>query len=95
MALDGIVISNLIYDLDRTVKGARISKIAQPETDELLFTLKGPGGQTRLSISASASLPLMYLTDKNKPSPPSAPGFCMHRRKHIGTGRITAISQPG
>ena len=57
MALDGIVISNLIYDLDRTVKGARISKIAQPETDELLFTLKGPGGQTRLSISASASAP--------------------------------------
>ncbi len=95
MALDGIVISNLIYDLDRTVKGARISKIAQPETDELLFTLKGPGGQTRLSISASASLPLMYLTDKNKPSPPSAPGFCMLLRKHIGNGRITDISQPG
>ena len=95
MALDGIVISNLIYDLDQTIKGSRIRKIAQPETDELLFTFKGTGGQVRLSISASASLPLMYLTDKNKPSPPTAPGFCMLLRKHIGNGRVTSISQPG
>ncbi len=41
MALDGIVISNLIYDLNRTISGCRISKIAQPETDELMLTCKG------------------------------------------------------
>ena len=95
MALDGIVISNLIYDLNNTIKDCRISKIAQPETDELLFTFKGRTGQTRLSISASASLPLMYLTDKNKPSPMTAPNFCMLLRKHIANGRIVSISQPG
>ena len=38
MALDGIVISNLVYELNQTLENARISKIAQPETDELLFT---------------------------------------------------------
>lgn len=95
MALDGLVISNLIYDLKNTIKGCRISKIAQPETDELLFTFKGSFGQVRLSISASASLPLMYLTDKNKPSPMTAPNFCMLLRKHIGNGRIVDITQPG
>ena len=41
MALDGIVIANLVHELNETVLNTRISKIAQPETDELLFTLKG------------------------------------------------------
>ena len=95
MALDGIVISNLIYDLNQFASGGRISKIAQPETDELLLTLKGHNGQKRLLISASASLPLMYLTDKNKQSPLTAPNFCMLLRKHIANGRITKIYQPG
>ena len=95
MALDGLVISNLIHDLNHTVKGCRISKIAQPETDELLLTFKGSFGQIRLSISASASLPLIYLTDKNKQSPMTAPNFCMLLRKHISNGRIVDITQPG
>ena len=63
--------------------------IAQPENDELLLTVKGSEGQYRLLLSASASLPLAYLTSQNKPSPMSAPNFCMLLRKHIGGGRIT------
>lgn len=95
MALDGIVISNLAYELNKTLENARISKIAQPEADELLFTCKGTNGQFRLAISASASLPFVYLTQENKPSPPQAPTFCMVLRKHIGGGRILRIYQPG
>ena len=49
----------------------------------------------RLFLSASASLPLIYFTEKNKPSPLTAPNFCMLLRKHIGTGRIVKVSQPG
>lgn len=95
MALDGIVISNLVYELNQTLTNARISKIAQPETDELLFTCKGQNGQHRLAISASASLPFVYLTKENKPSPLQAPTFCMVLRKHIANGRILRIYQPG
>ena len=69
MALDGIVISNLVYELNQVLENARISKIAQPETDELLFTCKGPNGQSRLAISASASLPFVYLTQELGISP--------------------------
>ena len=94
MALDGIVIANLVHELNETVLNTRISKIAQPETDELLFTLKGKDGQKRLLFSASASLPLIYLTGNNKPSPMTAPNFCMLLRKHIANGRITKIWQP-
>lgn len=95
MALDGIVISNLVYELNNKLSNARISKIAQPETDELLFTCKGPNGNHRLAISASASLPFVYLTQENKPSPLQAPTFCMVLRKHIANGKILRVYQPG
>ncbi len=93
MALDGIVIANLVCELNQNILNSRINKIAQPEKDELLFTLKGPNGQQRLS--ASASLPFLYLTDQNKKSPLTAPNFCMLLRKHIANGRIIRIEQPG
>lgn len=95
MALDGIVISNLVYELNQVLTNARISKIAQPENDELLFTCKGAAGQHRLAISASASLPFVYLTGENKQSPLQAPTFCMVLRKHIANGKILRIYQPG
>ena len=87
MAFDGITIANIVHELNRNLLDGRINKIAQPETDELLLTIKTPGGQRRLSISASASLPLIYLTEGNKPSPMTAPNFCMLLRKHINNGR--------
>ncbi len=96
MAFDGITIANIAKELNDTLTGGRIYKIAQPENDELLLTIKTTdGGQRRLLISASASLPLIYLTEKNKPSPMTAPGFCMLLRKHLQNGRITKITQPG
>ena len=95
MALDGIVISNIVAELNSTILNSKISKIAEPEADELLLTLKGPNGSFRLSMSASASLPFIYLTPTNKVSPLTAPTFCMVLRKHIANGRITKIYQPG
>lgn len=94
MAFDGIVIANLVSELNQAARNARINKIAQPEKDALLLTLKGANGQKRLFLSASASLPLIYLTDTNKPSPMTAPNFCMLLRKHIANGRIVKIWQP-
>lgn len=94
MAFDGITVAALVQELRDNLTGGRIAKIAQPEPDELLLTIKTPTGQRKLYISASASLPLIYLTDENKLSPMTAPNFCMLLRKHIGNGRITSISQP-
>lgn len=95
MAFDGIVIANLVKEFqDKLIEG-RIYKIAQTEEDELLLTIKAGREQYRLLMSASASLPLLYFTEKNKQSPMTAPNFCMLLRKHIQNGRITAIYQPG
>ena len=95
MAFDGITIANIVSELNRTITGGKINKIAQPENDELIITVKNNKQQYRLFLSASASLPLIYLTENNKPSPLTAPNFCMLLRKHIGSGRIISISQPG
>ncbi len=94
MAFDGIVVADLVHEFRNQLIGGRIAKIAQPETDELLLTIKTTDGQRRLLISADASLPLVYLTDANKPAPMTAPNFCMLLRKHIGGGRIVDIRQP-
>lgn len=95
MALDGIVIANMVKELNDTICGGKINKIAQPENDELMLTIKNQKTQYRLLISAGASLPLIYLTKVNKPSPMTAPNFCMLLRKHIGSGKILRVWQPG
>ena len=95
MAFDGITIAAMVKELHLNLDGGRFNKIAQPEADELLITGKGANGQCRLLLSASASLPLIYFTSKNKPSPMTAPNFCMLLRKHIGSARVSDIKQPG
>ena len=96
MALDGLVIAGMVQELNTCILGGRISKIAQPESDELMLTIKSERRQQyRLLISAGASLPLIYFTDQNKPAPLTAPNFCMLLRKNIGGGKFTRIWQPG
>lgn len=95
MAFDGIVIANIVKELNEVLINGRVNKIAQPENDELILTIKNNSCQYRLLMSANASLPLLYLTESNKPSPLTAPGFCMLLRKHINNGRIMSIRQIG
>ena len=94
MAFDGITVSALVAEIDDNLKGGRINKIAQPENDELLITGKGANGQKRLLLSASASLPLIYFTDKNRISPLTAPNLRTMRisclfRKNSSRSRFT------
>ena len=95
MAFDGIVIANLVKEFSNALTGGKIAKITQTERDELLFTIKNFRETKRLLLSVNASLPLAYLTDTNKQGPMTAPNFCMLLRKHIGSGRIVSVSQPG
>ena len=95
MALDGIAIANITHELESLLANGRLYKIAQPEPDELLLTIKNNKSQYRLTISANAGLPLIYLTDSNKTSPLVAPNFCMLLRKHLGNARIMSVRQSG
>ena len=104
MAFDGIVIAGLVAELQDTLAGGRITKIAQTEADKLLLTIKNSyqneegkttRTQRRLVISVNPSLPLIYLTEENQAAPLQAPTFCMVLRKHLNNCKIQAVSQIG
>lgn len=93
MALDGITVSCLVQEWQSVLVGGRITKISQPEADELLLTIKNYDTY-RLHLSVSPSLPLCCLVSDNKPAPLTAPNFCMLLRKHLNSARILGIEQP-
>ncbi|MCD2492687.1 NFACT family protein [Lacrimispora sp. NSJ-141] len=95
MALDGIVIACMAKEMKERITGGRIAKIAQPEADALMLTIKNQKDTWKLFLSAGASLPLVYFTGQSKQNPMTAPNFCMLLRKHIGGGRIISVTQPG
>ena len=69
MAFDGVVISNIVYDLKEKLTGGRIYKIYQPENDELNIVIKNNKDSYRLMLSADASLPLIYILGLSKENP--------------------------
>ncbi len=98
MAFDGITVASIVKELSDNLTGGRIYKIAQPESDEVILTIKtnaDKGYQSKVVLSADASLPLIYVSEESKKAPMTAPVFCMVLRKHILNGRITSITQPG
>lgn len=92
MAFDGITVAALVAELNEKILNGRLYKISQTESDELFLTIKSNKTQYRMLISANASLPLVYLTEKNKQAPITAPNFCMLLRKHLSNGRIISIT---
>ncbi|MCF0229112.1 MAG: NFACT family protein, partial [Parasporobacterium sp.] len=94
MAFDGSIVHAIVRELSETVTDGRIVKIAQPEKDELILTIKKEGTQRRLLLSVSPSLPVVYLAEVSKPAPMQAPAFCMLLRKHLTGGRILSVTQP-
>ena len=93
MAFDGLFLSALVSEFKTIISGGKISKIVQSEKDEIQLTIKKEKRQFFLHLSANPSIPLVYLSDKGKTAPLTAPNFCMALRKHIGNGLIQDITQ--
>ena len=91
MALDGFVISNLTKELNDKLANGRISKIHQPEKNELMISINKNRSTYKLFMSANPSLPLLSLTNTNKQNPKIPPAFCMLLRKHINNARIISV----
>ena len=92
MALDGVTLAYLVYELAPQLIGARIDKIFQPEKDEIHFLLRQQGSR-RLLLSTSATSPRFHLTQENKKNPTSPPMFCMILRKHLEGGKLVGVHQ--
>lgn len=94
MALDGVVLSNIIYELKDLLLGGRVDKIYQPEKDEIIMSVRSLGSNYKILFTSNASHARVHLTKIQKDNPVTPPIFCMVLRKHIAGGKIVNISQP-
>ena len=94
MALDGIAISNIIYECEQKLLGGRIDKIYQPNRDEIILSFRSIGANFKLLLSANPSHPRIHITKIQKENPMTAPLFCMVMRKYAAGGKLVAIRQP-
>ncbi len=95
MAMDGVSIAALVYELNRELSGSRVDKIQQTESDELLISFYGgAGGGKKLRVTSNPQVARMCLTEDRKKSPETAPLFCMLLRKHLGGAKFREAIQP-
>lgn len=95
MAFDAVSVRCLVGELQEKLINGRIDKIYQPEKDEITVNIRTLSESFKLVLSASSAHPRVHFTNVNKKNPKTAPLFCMLLRKHIGSGKITAIEQVG
>lgn len=93
MALDGIFLSSLVYELKNKILNSKIDKINQPEKDEIILTIRKDRKNLKLLISSSSKFPRIHFTEISKPNPLKAPMFTMVLRKYLVGGIITDIEQ--
>ena len=92
MAYDALTLSVLKDELSDALIGGKITKIYQPERDEIVLFVFNK--QTyKLLISANANVNRIHLTQMNTDNPKTAPSFCMLLRKHLLNATICDISQ--
>ena len=88
MALDGIVLSNIVYELKSCLLEGRIDKIYQPEKEDLFINIRGKGQNYKVILTANSSYPRIHLSELAKSSQAQPPMICMLLRKHIMGGRV-------
>lgn len=94
MALDGIVTRAIVHELE-ACKGARISKIYQPNERDIVLHIRTQSGNAKILLSANPTYPRVHLTEESFVNPSEAPMFCMLMRKHCESGIIEEITQVG
>lgn len=94
MALDGLVLANVVHELNHKLIGGRIDKIYQIEKEEILITIRNQGTAHKLLLTANSNYPRLHLSTLAKNTSTEPPMFCMLLRKHLGGGKLLNITQP-
>ncbi|NYF24173.1 NFACT family protein [Sporosarcina sp. JAI121] len=94
MAFDGLFTTAMVQEL-QVLKNGRISKIHQPNAQEVVFLIRADGKNQKLLISTHSSYSRIQLTEESITNPSEPPLFCMVLRKHLEGGSITSVGQFG
>lgn len=95
MTLDGLTLHLIVNELKEPVIGCKVDKVHQPQPDTVVLTLRAPGRNPRLLISAGAFDSRLHLAEQKYSNPASPPMFCMFLRKHLTGAKITGVEQTG
>jgi predicted ribosome quality control (RQC) complex YloA/Tae2 family protein len=95
MTLDGLTLHIIVNELKEPVIGCKVDKVHQPHPDTVVLSLRAPGRNPKLLVSASAFDSRLHLTDQKYANPLSPPMFCMFLRKHLTGAKIVNIEQIG
>jgi len=91
MPFDGLTLGLVARELNDALADGRVSKIIQPERDEIILTIRAGGANRQLLLSATANCARAHLTTTRKNNPLEPPALCMLMRKHISGGRICGV----
>lgn len=95
MAMDGLSLHAMLWEA-RSLMGARVDKVQQPDKDTLLLSCHGTGcGRVKLLINIHNENGRIALTKDTAENPAAAPAFCMLLRKRLIGSRITGMEQAG
>lgn len=92
MAFDALSLSVLAQELADTLIGGKITKIYQPEKDEIVLFVFNKKTH-KLVVSANAGVNRIHLSDMPTDNPKVAPSFCMLLRKHVTNATIVSVCQ--
>ena len=92
MAFDGFITKSIITELNKTIIGAKVNKVYEPNKNEVLLSLYNNGKNYSLNLCANPELCRICLTSHSKPNPQNAYNFCMLLRKYLVGGKIVKIS---
>jgi predicted ribosome quality control (RQC) complex YloA/Tae2 family protein len=95
MPMDGLTLQFVARELNSKLAQGRIDKVAQPEKDELVLTIRSQGENHRLLLCASPNNARAHLTAHNLSNPMEPPMFCMLMRKHLLGGHVLSVRQIG
>ncbi|WP_279166515.1 Rqc2 family fibronectin-binding protein [Thomasclavelia cocleata] len=93
MAYDGIMMHQVIKELNNTITGGRINKIYQISKYELLIQIRNNQTNYKLLLSCHPMYARIQLTNLIYPTPESPNPLTMLFRKHLEGGYIKEINQ--
>jgi predicted ribosome quality control (RQC) complex YloA/Tae2 family protein len=95
MPFDGIVTRAVTKELKNELVPGKITKIYQPTSTELIFTIRSRGKNHSLLFSIHPTYARFHITEEKFQNPKEAPMFCMVLRKHLLGAQLKEIEQDG
>ena len=95
MAFDGFINKATVSELHSFLIGGKVSKIFQPNKDEIVINIYSNSSKYNLDININSAFCCLYLSSNKKSNPITPSSFCMLLRKHLISAKITDIETNG